>query len=163
MIELMKQAVDFLSVELTVMLTAALPILEVKAAIPFGVYTLGLTPWHATILSFFGSIVPVPFILFGIRPVFNFLKHTKMFEELIHKITRKTIHKTGHKVQKYGAWALFVFVAIPLPGTGVWTGSLAAALLDIRFKWAFPAIVLGNAVATFLIATLTLGVLQIVP
>ncbi len=161
MIEFMKQCLEFLSVELTVMLTAALPIVEVKGAIPFGV-ALGLTPWHATILSFLGSLVPVPFILFGIRPVFNFLKHTKLFEELIHKITHKTLHKTSDKVQKYGAWALFVFVAIPLPGTGVWTGSLAAALLDMRFKWAFPAIVIGNAVATFLIATLTLGVLQLV-
>jgi len=151
---------SYLPVEMAVMITAAMPVVEVKVAIPMGI-GMGLTPWNSTFFSFLGSIVPVPFILLGIRPLFNFLKHTKLFKTMIQKITTKTIHKTSHLVHKYGPWALLLFVAIPLPGTGVWTGSLAAALLDIRFKLAFPAIVVGNAIATVLIATLTLGVFKL--
>ncbi len=72
------------------------------------------------------------------------------------RITAKSLNK-GHKVQKYGAWGLILFVGIPLPGTGIWTGTLIAALLDIRFKWAFPAILSGNLLA----ATLILGLSHI--
>ena len=67
----------------------------------------------------------------------------------------------AHKVQKYGAWGLILFVAIPLPGTGVWTGSLIAALLDIRIKWAFPAILFGNMIAAIIIATVSYGLFSI--
>ena len=105
-------------------------------------------------LSFIGSMIPVPFILFTIRPIFNYLKKTKLFKNLVYKLTSKSLNKSG-KIQKYGAWGLLVFVAIPLPGTGVWSGSLAAALLDMRFKWAFPAIFVGNLIAGVLIMGLS--------
>jgi uncharacterized membrane protein len=100
----LKEIFNFLSVELTVLLTAALPIIELRGAIPVGI-SLGLSPLHAA---------------------------------------------TCGKIQKYGAWGLLVFVAILLPGTGVWSGSLATALLDMRFKWAFPAIFIGNLIAGIL-------------
>ena len=99
-------------------------------------------------------MIPVPFILFSIRPIFNYLKKTKLFKKLVHKLTDKSLNKSG-KIQKYGAWGLLVFVAIPLPGTGVWSGSLAAALLDMRFKWAFPAILVGNIIAAVIIMGLS--------
>jgi len=153
--------ISFLSIELSVIITSMLPVMELRFAIPFGI-SLGLSPLHAMIISFLGSLIPVPFILFGIRPVFNFLKHTKTFEKLVHHLTHKTLDKTSDKVQRYGAWALILFVAIPLPGTGVWTGSLAAALLDIRFKWAFPAIVFGNAIAAVVIVLLSHGFMQLI-
>ena len=105
-------------------------------------------------------MIPVPFILFSIRPIFNYLKTTKMFKRLIHKLTDKSMSKSG-KIQKYGAWGLLVFVAIPLPGTGVWSGSLAAALLDMRFKWAFPAILVGNLIAAVIIMGLSNGVVNV--
>lgn len=149
----MQPLLNFLSIEFTVLLTAALPIIELRGAIPVGI-SLGLSPIHATILAFIGSMIPVPFILFSIRPIFNYLKTTKIFKKLVHKLTDKSMSKSG-KIQKYGAWGLLVFVAIPLPGTGVWSGSLAAALLDMRFKWAFPAILVGNIIAAVIIMGLS--------
>lgn len=147
------ELLNFLSIELTVMLTAALPIIELRGAIPVGI-SLGLSPIHATLISLVGSMIPVPFILFTIRPIFNYLKTTKMFKKLVHRLTDKSMSKSD-KIQKYGAWGLLVFVAIPLPGTGVWSGSLAAALLDMRFKWAFPAILVGNVIAAVIIMGLS--------
>lgn len=151
---------NFLSIEFTVILTAALPIIELRGAIPVGI-SLGLSPIHATILAFIGSMIPVPFILFTIRPIFSYLRKTKLFKKLVHKLTDKSINESG-KIQKYGAWGLLVFVAIPLPGTGVWSGSLAAALLDMRFKWAFPAIFVGNLIAGILIMLLSHGVVSVI-
>jgi len=150
---------EFLNIELTVLITAAMPIIELRGAIPIGI-SLGMNPIHATIISFIGSMIPVPFILFGIRPIFNYLKKTKLLKNKIDKITSKTLNNGG-KIQKYGAWGLVLFVGVPLPGTGVWSGSLAAALLDIRFKWAFPAILVGNLIAAILIMTLSHGVVKV--
>ena len=154
-----KELLNFLSIELTVLLTAAMPIIELRGAIPVGM-SLGMSPVHATVISFIGSMIPVPFILFTIRPIFNYLKKTKLFKKLVHKLTDKSLNKSGN-IQKYGAWGLLVFVAIPLPGTGVWSGSLAAALLDMRFKWAFPAILVGNIIAAVIIMGLSNGVVSV--
>ncbi|WP_313346672.1 small multi-drug export protein [Sedimentibacter sp.] len=145
--------------EFKVIFTAALPIVEVKGAIPVGI-ALGMSPIHATILAFLGSILPVPIILFTIRPIFNYLKETVTFKKIIHKLIHKSLNKSGN-VKKYGYWGLFIFVAIPLPGTGVWTGSLIASLLDLRFKYAFPTIVIGNLVASIFIMTLSFGAVSI--
>jgi len=150
---------DIISIELAVVITAMIPFVEVRGAIPVGI-SLGLTPIHAGIISFLGSMIPVPFILFTIRPIFNKLKKTKAFSHLIAKLTHRSMSKSG-QIQKYGAWGLLIFVAIPLPGTGVWSGSLAAALLDMRFKWAFPAILVGNMIASGLILVLSHGVINV--
>lgn len=158
--QLLTKLLNFLSIELTVMLTAVLPVIELRGAIPVGI-SLGLTPIHATILSFIGSMIPVPFILFGTRPIFNYLRKTKLFKKLINKITDRSLRRSG-KIQKYGTLGLILFVSIPLPGTGVWSGSLAAALLDIRFKWAFPAIFIGNLIAGILIMMLSHGVVSVI-
>lgn len=154
------QLLDFLSIELTVILTAALPIIELRGAIPVGI-SLGLTPIHATILSFIGSMIPVPFILFSIRPIFDYLRTTKIFKKMIYKLTDKSMRRSN-KIQKYGVWGLLLFVAIPLPGTGVWSASLAASLLDIRFKWAFPTIFIGNLIAGLLIMILSHGLFSMI-
>ncbi|HZJ82209.1 MAG TPA: small multi-drug export protein [Clostridia bacterium] len=151
--------VDIISVELTVMLTAILPVIELRGAIPIGI-SLGLSPIHSTIISFVGSLIPAPFILFAIRPIFNYLRKTKTFRKIIVKLTSRSFNKGG-RVQKYGVWGLILFVTIPLPGTGVWSGSLIAALLNMRFKWAFPAIVVGNFIAAVLIMAVSSGVFSI--
>ncbi|MDX9917183.1 MAG: small multi-drug export protein [Gudongella sp.] len=150
---------DFISIEFTVMLTAALPVIELKGAIPVGI-SLGLSPWHAFLLSFMGSMFPMPFILFTVRPVFNYLRKTRALRRFIEYLTDSSYNKSG-RVQKYGAWGLLVFVAIPLPGTGVWTGSIIASLLDMRFKLAFPAIFVGNLIAGLLIMGITNGVFNL--
>lgn len=157
---MIQQLLNFLSIELTVLLTAALPIIELRGAIPVGI-SLGLSPIHAAILSFIGSMIPVPFILFTIRPIFNYLKETKAFRKTVYRLTNRSLNKS-HKIQKYGAWGLLIFVAIPLPGTGVWSGSLAAALLNMRFKWAFPAILIGNLIAGILIMGVSNGVFKVI-
>ncbi len=155
----LKELLNFISIELTVMLTAALPVIELRGAIPVGI-SLGLSPIHATILSFIGSMIPVPILLFSIRPVFNYLKKTKVFRNMINKITTRSLRKSD-KIQKYGFWGLILFVAIPLPGTGVWSGTLAAALLDMRLKRAFPAILIGNTIAAIAVMTLSNGVVRV--
>lgn len=155
-----KELLNFLSIELTVLLTAAMPIIELRGAIPVGM-SLGMSPVHATVISFIGSMIPVPFILFTIRPIFNYLKKTRLFKKLVHKLTDRSLNNNGGKIQKYGAWGLMLIVAIPLPGTGVWSGSLAAALLDMRFKWAFPAILVGNIIAAVIIMGLSNGVIGV--
>lgn len=158
--KLLKELFDFLSVEFTVMLTAALPVIELKGAIPVGI-SLGLSPFHSAVISFIGSMIPVPFILFTTRPIFNYLKKTSIFRNIVHRLTDKSLSKSGN-IQKYGVWGLLLFVAIPLPGTGVWTGSLIAALLDMRFKWAFPVIFVGNLIAGILVMLLSQGAVNII-
>lgn len=158
---IIKELIEFLSIEFTVIFTAALPVIELRGAIPVGI-ALGLSPIHASILSLLGSMIPVPFILFGIRPVLNYLKKTRFFRKLAVGITDRSINNNSHKIQKYGAWGLIVIVALPFPGTGVWSGSLLAALLDIRFKWAFPAILLGNIIAATIVMSISQGFFNIV-
>jgi uncharacterized membrane protein len=157
---LIKETLKFLSVEFTVMMTAALPIIELRGAIPIGI-SLGLSIIHSTILSFIGSMIPVPILLFGIRPVFNHLKKTKSFKGMVEKLTRKSLGKSENII-KYGFWGLLIFVAIPLPGTGVWSGALVATLLDMRFKLAFPAILIGNFIAAIAIMSLSHGFVKVI-
>lgn len=148
---------DFLSIELAVMFMAMLPVIELRGAIPMGV-SMGLSPAHSAIISYIGSVIPVPIILFGIRPIFSFLRRNSFFRKIIDKIIHKSSVKHSRKIKQYGTIGLVILVAIPLPGTGVWSGSLAAALMNIRFKLAFPAILLGNLFAAVAIMTLSHGV-----
>ena len=159
MTEIMGSLLKFITDEFTVILTAMLPVIEVRGAIPVGI-ALGMSPFHATLLAFLGSIIPVPFILWTIRPIFTYLRRTKLFRRLVNTLTDKSMRKSG-KVKKYGYIGLFFFVAIPIPGTGVWSGSLIAALLNMRIKFAFPTIVLGNLVASIAIMLLSFGVVNI--
>src|SRR5690554_2453154 len=159
MTEIMGSLLKFITDEFTVILTAMLPVIEVRGAIPVGI-ALGMSPFHATLLAFLGSIIPVPFILWTIRPIFTYLRRTKLFRRLVNTLTDKSMRKSG-KVKKYGYIGLFFFVAIPLPGTGVWSGSLIAALLNMRIKFAFPTIVVGNLVASIAIMLLSFGVVNI--
>lgn len=156
----LSEVLEFLSIEFTVILTAALPVIEMRGAIPVGI-SLGLSPIHSTVLAFFGSMIPVPFILFGIRPVFKYLRSTRPFRKLVHKLTSRSLDTNSERIKKYGAWGLVLIVALPLPGTGVWSGSLIAALMNMRFKWSFPAIVLGNMIAGILIMMISSGILKI--
>ena len=138
--------------EVLVFLMAAMPIIELRGAIPFGM-SLGFSPVHAFFISLAGSLLPVPFIIFGIRPVFDILSRLHPFlDRLIHGITARTMAK-GERARRFGFIGLILLVAIPLPGTGVWTGSLAAVLLNLRFKLAFPAILIGNIIAGLLVMT----------
>ena len=154
----MEAILQYLNRELIVLLTAALPVIELRGAIPLGA-TMGLPMFHNLGISLVGSMVPVPILLFAIRPGFNWLKGKKTFKNFIQRVTDKTLTKSG-KIQRYGFWGLIIFVAIPLPGTGVWSGAIAAALLGIRLKTAFAAILLGNLVAGTLVTMGAYGVVH---
>ena len=113
-----------------------------------------LTACAAAIL---GNLVPVPFIMLLVRRVFRWLRKTAFFGPRIDWLERRA-HLKGRLVRKYRLPGLILLVAIPLPGTGAWTGALVAALLDIRLRNAFPAITAGVVIAGGIITLLTAGV-----
>ena len=132
------------------------PVLELRGAIPIGTAN-GLPLWAAILISIVGNLVPVPFIIIFIRKIFAWLRRKN--QKLDHLVTRLEIRaeKKSDVVQKYAFWGLFVLVAIPLPGTGAWTGALVASMLDMRLKRAFPAIALGVIAAGVIVAFVTYG------
>lgn len=135
---------------------AMLPVVELRGAIPAGV-ALGLDVRYAFLLSLIGNLIPVPFIILFIRRILEWLRtKSKWLDRVISKKVEKTL-KQSTLVYKSTLLGLMVFVAMPLPGTGAWTGALLAALLDIRLKNAFPAISLGVLIAGILISVLTHG------
>ncbi len=150
---------EVISHELVVFLTAALPVLELKAALPMGI-GLGMNPWHAFIVSYLGSLLPVPFLFWLIRPILIGIKNWAFIKPHIERLEARTIRRSI-KIQKYGALGVLLFVAIPLPGTGVWTGTIGAVLLDVRFKWAFPAVVVGNLIAGLIVLFISQGALTL--
>ena len=145
--------------ELVVLFIAALPLIELRGAIPIGV-SMGMSPIHATILGVLGGLIPVPFLLFFLEPIFMYLKSTKLFKGFAEKMVKRTMKK-GRNIKKYSIIGLVIYVAIPLPGTGVWTGSLAAILFNIPIKYALPAIALGNSIAGIIVFILSYIVVNI--
>ena len=136
------------------MLVSMIPIIELRGGLPFGV-ALGLPYYLAFPAAVIGNIIPTPFIIVYIRKIFMLMrKYMPRLNGLVDKLERKA-HLKGKKVLKYQSIGLWLFVAIPLPGTGAWTGSLAAAFLDIRLKKAIPAVVLGVLTAGCIMLTLT--------
>lgn len=142
--------------EFKVMFMAMLPIIELRGAIPIGV-ALGLSHIESLFFAYIGSIIPAPFILILIKPVLRWMHKTKMFKKLADKMIEKN-NKNRKTIDKYGTWGLLIFVAMPLPGTGVWSGSLLAALLNIRIRFSLLAIVVGNLIAGLAILSLTYGI-----
>jgi uncharacterized membrane protein len=139
--------------------TAMLPILELKAAIlGFGLGT-NIPLWTTFFLALLGSSIPVPFILLFIKIIIHKMSKSKirLFNRFSNWLLGK-VEKNQDKITKYGYLGIFIFVAIPLPGTGVWTGSLLSAMMDLKIKKALPVIILGNVVAGLLILLLTFGI-----
>ena len=139
--------------------TAMIPVVELRGAIPVGV-AAGLPPVVACVTAILGNLLPVPFIMLLARRMFNWLRDTRLFGPKIVWLERRA-HLKGRIVRKYRLPGLVVLVAIPLPGTGAWTGALVASLLDIRLRNALPAILLGLVIAGVLITLLTLGVVRL--
>ena len=125
-----------------------LPVLELKASIPAGL-AMGLPLWETFLIALAGSCVPVPFILLLLRPFFKWCKGRPFFHKLADKL-QKRFDERSDTIRKYSLLGLFIFVAIPLPTTGVWTGSGIAAMLNLRIKHALPVIILGNCIAGLL-------------
>ena len=135
------------------------PIIELRGAIPYGI-GFGLDPFFTYALAILGNCVPVPFILFFIKRILLFMQASRIpfFRKVAAFLTEKA-QKNFHKVQKYAVLGLYLFVALPLPGTGAWTGSLIAALLDMRKRYAFLSVFLGVLTAGIIMSLISGGVL----
>ena len=139
--------------------TAMIPVVELRGAIPVGV-AAGLPPAVACAVAILGNLLPVPFIMLLARRVFNWLRDSRLFGSKIVWLERRA-HLKGRIVRRYRLPGLVVLVAIPLPGTGAWTGALVASLLDIRLRSALPAILLGLIIAGGITTAVTLGLIHL--
>ncbi len=134
--------------ELCVFFCSMIPIIELRGAIPMGAAfnaTLGGMPWYLTyILSVIGNMVPVPFILLLIKKVIQWMSQSKVkfFNKIANFLLRK-VEKRRAGIEKYSFWGVCLFVAVPLPVTGAWTGSLVAAMIDMKFWKAFLSCLFG--------------------
>ena len=138
-----------------------LPVGELRAGLPYGI-AQGLEYPLALMAALLGNMVPVPFIIVYIKRVFEWMrKHLPSMNSLVTKLENRA-HLKGETVDKYGHWGLLIFVAIPLPGTGAWTGALIAALLNIRTSKAVPVILIGVCIAAAIMTLITYGVIHIV-
>ena len=134
-----------------------LPIIELRGAVPVGV-ARGLPFLNTYLIAAFGNMIPVPFILWLIKPILQYMAKFKIFNKIVTFVLEKG-HKAGAKFGNAKYWALYTFVAIPLPGTGAWTGSLAAALLDLDKKKSLLAVFCGVLTAGIIMGIVSYGLL----
>jgi len=133
------------------------PVIELRGGLPAGV-ALGLSPGVALCAAVVGNLIPVPFIIIYIRRILMWLRaRSRWLDDRVRWLEQRA-HLKGEMVTKYGFIGLCILVAIPLPGTGAWTGALVAAFLDMRLKKAIPAIVLGVVIAGLIVSVITYGV-----
>lgn len=144
--------------ELIVFIISLMPILELRGGL-IAAALLGLNVVPAFIICLIGNLLPIPFILWLITPIFNWLKKTKHLSKLVDKIEKKALKKKD-KIEKAEFFGLLFFVGFPLPGTGGWTGSLIAALIDMDKKKALCAITLGVILAGLIVGSLSFGLLK---
>lgn len=145
--------------EAAVFILAMLPIIELRGAIPLG-RGLGMDYKKSFLISFLGSSLPAIPIILLIGFVFILLRKMKFFDKLITKITERTLAKR-EQIDKYGYLGLFLFVAIPLPGTGVWTGSLISHLLRMNKIKSIITVILGNLAAGIIVSIVSGGVMML--
>jgi len=138
-----------------------LPVVELRLAIPVGA-SLGLPIWKAALISIVGNMLPAPFIIAFIRTVLDWFKAKGWFKRFVSWLENKADGPKADRVRKYEFWGLLLLVAIPLPGTGAWTGALIAALLDIRMSRALPPIFAGVLIAALFVSLATAGVIHLV-
>lgn len=149
-----------MSGELIAFIISLFPVLELRGGLIAATF-LGIDWWKAFIYCFIGNMLPIPFILLFIRKIFELMRKWAPFERIV-EFLEKRADKHKDKIDKYRLWGLFILVAIPLPGTGAWTGALVAALMDIRIRRALPVIAAGVIVAGIIVATLSYGVAGLV-
>ena len=137
-------------------LMAMVPVIELRGAIPFGV-AAGISVKQALVCAIIGNLISIPFILLFLRRVFVWMRKISTgFENLVEKLELRAKRKKGI-VDKYEIIGLIILVAIPLPGTGAWTGALVATVLDIRMRRALPAITIGVVIAGIVVSVVTYG------
>ncbi len=144
--------------EIITFVISLLPILELRGGL-LAAGALNLNPFVAYIISIVGNILPIPFILLFLTPIFNWMKKRKFLKKIVDKLEKKAESHKG-KFEKGEFIALVLFVGIPLPGTGAWTGSLVASVLGMDKKKAFLAIFSGVILASVIMMILSYGILN---
>ncbi len=149
------------SKEAIIFIISMIPILELRGGLLAASPALLNVPILKAIpICIIGNILPIPFILLLIRSILEWMKKVSCFRSVALWLERKAMSKKD-QIERYEFWGLVLFVGIPLPGTGAWTGALVAALLQMKFKKAFLAILLGIAIATIIMSVLSYGVLGV--
>ena len=138
---------------------AMMPVVELRGALPWAI-ARGLNPWFAFVMCVLFNMVPVPFILLFLNKILAWMETAKSFAG-IAKWLKERAHKKSDTYYKYEMLGLFILVAIPLPGTGAWTGALVASVMGLRIKRALPPIFLGVAAAGIIMLTVSLGVVSV--
>ncbi|MBB6631537.1 COG2426 family protein [Clostridium algidicarnis] len=142
---------------LKVFIFSAIPLTEQRVAIPIGIAQYGLDPVATMIASFLGSLLPVPFILLLFNVIFKWMKKYKFFNPL-NKIIEGKIQKGSGKMEKYKELGLIIFIGIPLPTTGLWTGSAVAAVLGLDFKKSMLCAAIGGLISAIIVTLITISV-----
>ena len=152
---------------LLVLIISMIPLIELRGAVPIGIgFDFGLEEWQVLIIAIIGNLIPVPFIYFFARKFLEWgskkkWKPLKQFCNFCLKKGEKAGNKLLKKAGSYGTFfALFLFVAIPIPGTGAWTGTLAASILKLDFKKTMIAIMSGILVAGLIMLAIALGLFK---
>ncbi len=148
--------------ELCVFFCSMIPIIELRGAIPMG-FALGMPWWQSYILSVIGNMLPVPFILLFIKVVLRWMTNSKV--KFFHKIAgwlNRKVEKNRDKIAKYSFWGVCFFVAVPLPVTGAWTGSLVAAMIDMKFWKALLSCLFGVMIAGVIMTVFSYGLLGLI-
>ncbi len=148
---------QYISAEMVVFIISMIPILELRGGL-LAASLLKIPAMTAIPICILGNIIPIPFILLFIRKIFKLLKKTKLFRNLIEKLENRAMGKSD-QIKRYEFWGLLLFVGIPLPGTGAWTGSLIASLLEIDIKKSSLAILGGIIMATVIMYVVSYGLL----
>lgn len=146
---------NYIPLNMAVFAIACCPFIEVKGSIPLGVLA-GLKVWESSFWAYWGSMLPVPFLLLGFTYFLKLLRTWPQTVDKANKLEAK-IYAKRELIDRYGYLGLFAFVALPIPGTGVWSGALVASLLRLKYIPSLILIALGNALGTFFIYSLTYG------
>ena len=142
--------------ELLVFIISLMPILELRGGL-LAAALLGLDPIPSYIISIIGNILPIPFILLLINKILEWMRNSKHFSGVANWLDKK-VEKNKGQIEKYGYLGIVIFVGIPLPGTGAWTGSLIASVLEMDRKKTFIAVLLGVVIASIIMMILSFGV-----
>lgn len=160
LIDFMLDLLNGLNKDLTVFIISMIPILELRGGL-IAAKVLSIPYVRALILCIIGNIIPIPFILLFINKIFEWLKNFRITRRIVEKLEKRAMGKSD-SIQKYEFLGILLFVGIPLPGTGAWTGSLIAALLRIKLRKAVPAVFLGILLAAAIMSFVAYGIPYIV-
>ena len=147
--------------KLCVLFCSMIPIIELRGAIPMGAI-FGMPWWQSYVLSVVGNMLPVPIILLFVKAVLNFMakSNVKLFNNVAEFLFKRVDKRRG-KIEKYSFWGVCLFVAVPLPVTGAWTGSLVAAMIDMKFWKALLSCLLGVMIAGVVMTLISYGAVAI--